>query len=130
MKGVYLFIVPVLTIDVASSMRQRQSRVGYRNILSIADGYVPTVREKSGDYATIHNSDGAERHSSSLLQSIQSEGGYDLTHHPISRWNFSFPLVPLTHTVAHRQFGADGVCSAGWECVHRNKVLRFTVQTN
>jgi hypothetical protein len=74
MKGVYLFIVPVLTIDVASSMRQRQSRVGYRNILSIADGYVPTVREKSGDYATIHNSDGAERHSSSLLQSIQSEG--------------------------------------------------------
>lgn len=74
MKGVYLSIVPVLTIDVASSMRRRQSRLGYRNILRIADGYVPTVGEKSGNYATIHNSNGAERNSRSLLQSIQSEG--------------------------------------------------------
>lgn len=56
------------------SMRRRQSRLGYRNILRIADGYVPTVGEKSGNYATIHNSNGAERNSSSLLQSIQLEG--------------------------------------------------------
>lgn len=91
-------------------MRRRQSRLGYRNILRIADGYVPTVGEKSGNYATIHNSNGAERNSRRVT-TVYSIGrfGYDLAHHPISRWNFIFPLVPLTHTVAHRQFGADGV---------------------
>jgi hypothetical protein len=91
MKGVYLCIVPVLTIAVASSMQQRQSRVGYRNNLTIADGYVPTVREESGDCVTIHNSDGAERHSSSSLQSIRLESldTTSLTIQSVARTFFS-----------------------------------------
>jgi len=46
MKGVYLSIVPMLTIAVASSMQQQP--FGYINILGIPDGYAPIVCDKAG----------------------------------------------------------------------------------